>query len=742
MAQFSSGKQGVHFRTKKHYIPLALLFSVPAVFSMSAIQEFDLPARWTSLLQDKYAEAVHNLSKMWPDEESLEVSYREVEGYDHEFAQDILANPDLHFRAANQALRQFLLDAGEGNIMPFVRINHLPSDQVRTVSQLRADDIGRLIAIDAVTTKISGVRPRLYTAVFECVACGHVMEINQPNEQELIEPLECSQIDGGCGRPKRQTRFLLQQQASHLINSQFIELQELPEQMKGGIQPERIICIGEQDLAGCLNPGDRVKANGVLFIRSQRKGGKDTPVFDIFLRVHSLERQNIPLEEIIISEEEENEIKDIARDAGVYDVLTRSIAPSIFGMERVKESLMLQLFGGEAQVNEDGTRNRGDIHILLMGDPGVAKSQLLHYMSTISPRGRFASGQSASAAGLTAAAVQDATADGRWTLEAGALVLADLGLAAIDEFDKMNTADRSSMHEAMEQQSISISKAGINASLRTRCAVLAAANPTSGRFEPVSDVPFTSQINLAPPLISRFDIIWLLTDTPDENNDEKIAQHIIDNRLRGSSELLVKEGTIPDPSRATASKKTGTKVNGSWDTLPRELLRKYVAYAKRSHQPKLNDEARAAIVAYYVSTRKQGGESQDSVAITARSLEALSRLAEASARIRLTDEATIEDAERAIRLTKTWRHELMGENFDLTTIESGKKGKVRNQEKTVLDIVSRLQNESGTTAALLDVLTEAERNDIPRSKAEDIIDKLCREGRMMRPSGYDSLQVV
>lgn len=709
---------------------------------MAAIQEFDLPARWTSLLQDKYSEAVHNLAKMWPDERSLDVSYREVEGYDHEFAQDILANPEHHFLAANQALRQFLLDAGEGNIMPFVRVVHLPSDQVRTVSQLRADDIGMLIAIDAVTTKISGVRPRLYTAVFECVACGHVIELNQPNEQELIEPLECSQIDGGCGRPKRQTRFLLQQQASFLINSQFIELQELPEQMKGGIQPERIICIGEQDLAGRLNPGDRVKANGVLFIRSQRKGGKDTPVFDIFLRIHSLERQNIPLEEISISEEEENEIKDIARDPGVYDLLTNSIAPSIFGMERIKESLMLQLFGGEAQVNEDGTRNRGDIHILLMGDPGVAKSQLLHYMSTISPRGRFASGQSASAAGLTAAAVQDAAADGRWTLEAGALVLADLGLAAIDEFDKMNTADRSSMHEAMEQQSISISKAGINASLRTRCAVLAAANPTSGRFEPVSDVPFTSQINLAPPLISRFDIIWLMTDTPDESSDEKIAQHIIQNRSKGKSELLVNDGTIPHPSRDAASKKEAVKVNGKYAILPREVLRKYVAFSKRNFHPKLNDEARAHIVAYYVKTRKQGGDSADSVAITARSLEALSRLAEASARIRLCDIATVEDAQRAVRLTETWRHELMGDHFDLTTIESGKKGKVRNQEKVIIDIVSKLQNQSGSSAQLLEVLTEAERQDIPRGKAEDIIDKLCRDGRMMRPSGYETLQVV
>ena len=710
--------------------------------AMSSIQEFDLPARWTSLLQDKYSEAVHNLSKMWPDEESLDISYREVEGYDHEFAQDILANPEHHFRAANQALRQFLLDAGEGNLMPFVRIVHLPSDQIRTVSQLRADDIGRLIAIDAVTTKISGVRPRLYSAVFECLACGHTTELNQPNEQELIEPLECSQIDGGCGRPKRQTRFVLQQSASHLINSQFVELQELPEQMKGGIQPERILCIGEQDLAGRLNPGDRVKANGVLFIRSQRKGGKDTPVFDIFLRIHSLERQNIPLEEIIISEEEENEIKEVARDPGVYDLLTGSIAPSIFGMERIKESLMLQLFGGEAQVNEDGTRNRGDIHILLMGDPGVAKSQLLHYMSTISPRGRFASGQSSSAAGLTAAAVQDSTADGRWTLEAGALVLADLGLAAIDEFDKMNAVDRSSMHEAMEQQSISISKAGINASLRTRCAVLAAANPTSGRFQPVSDVPFTSQINLAPPLISRFDIIWLMTDTPNASSDEKIASHIIETRLKGSSELLVKEGTLPDPSRSTAKGKAAKKINGKYEVLPRDFLRKYVAYAKRKYHPKLNEEAKAKIVAYYVKTRTRGGDSEDSVAITARSLEALSRLAEASARIRLSEFATVEDAERSIRLTETWRHELMGENFDMTTIESGKKGKVRNQEKQMIDIVSVLQNDAGTAANLLDVLTEAERRDIPRSKAEDIIDKLCRDGRMMRPSGYDTLQVV
>ena len=699
------------------------------------LQEFDLPARWTSLIQDHFAEAVHNLAQMWPDEQSLEVSYRVIEGFDHEFAHDIVEHPELHFHASNQALRQFLLDAGHSNMYPFVRIVHLPSDQIRTVSQLRADDISHMMAIDAVATKITGVRPRIYAATFECVACGHNMVINQPNEQELIEPIECQQIDGGCGRAKRQTRFELKQQDSILINSQFVELQELPEQMKGGIQPERILCIAEHDLAGKLNPGDRVKANGVLFIRSQRKGGKDTPVFDIFLRIHSLERQNIPLEEIVITEDEELEIKELSRRPDIYDLFTNSIAPSIFGMEYVKRSLMLQLFGGVARLNADGTRNRGDLHILLMGDPGVAKSQLLNYMADISPRGRFTSGQSASAAGLTAAAVQDAAADGRWTLEAGALVLADLGLAAIDEFDKMNEGDRSSMHEAMEQQKISISKAGINASLRTRCAVLAAANPKSGRFEPVSEVPFTAQINLAPPLISRFDVIWLLTDNPEMEKDAKIAQHIIDNRLLGVSELLVNEGTAPDPTKSSAEAGLkNTEAHG--EVLSRDLIRKYIAYAKRSVHPSMEPDARKKIVEYYVSTRKQVGDFSDTVAITARSLEALARLAEASARIRLSQVATVEDAERAIRLTNTWREDLMGGNFDETTLQTGQKGTSRNRQKTMLNIVSTLAADNNGVAQHNDVLNEAERHKIDRGTAEDILEKFHQDGRLYRPNGY------
>lgn len=697
------------------------------------IQTHDLTARWRSLLLEQYSEDLHHVEVSWPDKQSLDISYRDIENFDPEFAERLITEPDENEKAANEAAQALMRESGASNIIPFIRIVDLPPDAGRTVRQLRADDIGHLIALDAIVTKISGVRPRIYQAAFTCSTCGNTMHQAQPNEQELIEPLECSELQSGCGRKnKRETRFTLVTDRSVMINSQFIELQELPEQLRGGVQPERILCIAEHDLAGILNPGDRVVSNGVLFVRSQRKGGKDTPIFDIFLRLHSIERQNIPLEEVSVSDEEIHEIKELAAREDLYELMSGSIAPSIFGYDRVKETMILQLFGGVARRNTDGTRSRGDIHILLMGDPGVAKSQLLSYMADISPRGRFTSGMSASAAGLTAAAVQDSTADGRWTLEAGALALADLGVAAIDEFDKMNETDRSSMHEAMEQQRISISKAGINATLRTRCAILAAANPKSGRFQALSEVPFTSQINLAPPLISRFDVVWLMTDQTNPERDTSIANHIISSRFEGVSEMMVEQGSSPDPTR-TADAAGVTLTHEGKETVSRDLIRKFVAHAKRTVHPMLNEEARDAIVAFYVETRKQGGESLDSVAITARALEALTRLAEASARLRLSDVADIRDAERAIRLTRTWRYELMGENFDLTTMHSGLKPKARNAERTLVEIIQRIKLETREDVELEVLLNEAARVDIPNDKVMDIIEKLNRDGTVYRP---------
>ena len=266
------------------------------------IQEFDLPARWRTLLLENYSEAIHNLEVTWPDVQSLEVSYRDIESFDPDFALSIIEEPENNTQAANQALGLLLSELGAPRIVAFVRIIELPPDSHRTVRQLRSEDLGSMISVDAIATKIGKVLPRTYEGVFVCAACGHSSHINQPNEQELVEPIECFEIDGGCGRKKNQTKFVQRVEESILIDTQFIELQEPPENLRGGVQPERILCIAEHDIAGQLNPGDRVTANGMLFVRSQRKSGKDTPIFDIFMRIHSIQRENIPLEEIQISE--------------------------------------------------------------------------------------------------------------------------------------------------------------------------------------------------------------------------------------------------------------------------------------------------------------------------------------------------------------------------------------------------------------------------------------------------------
>ena len=251
-------------------------------------------------------------------------------------------------------------------------------------------------------------------------------------------------------------------------------------------------------------------------------------------------------------------------------------------------------------------------------------------------------------------------------------------------------------------------------------------------------MPFTQQINLKPALISRFDVIWLLTDQPAADHDSQIANHIMSNRAESTPEILIEQGSEVDPSKSARHE----GIDDSKGIVNRELIMKYVAFAKRTIHPRLTDDAREALREFYVETRRKGGEYHDSIAISARAIEGLYRLAQASARVRLSNTATIEDAERSVRLTKLWRHELMGENFDETTLQSGKKATTRNRERTLLEIVRRIFAETGTTVNLADVLTEAGRLDINRDTAEDIIEALCRDGRLMRPGGYDTLQPV
>src|SRR2546427_389043 len=326
-----------------------------------------------------------------------------------------------------------------------------------------------------------------------------------------------------------------------------------------------------------------------------------------------------------------------------------------------KEALALQLFGGVAKLMPDGRRIRGDIHLILVGDPGTGKSELLSYMIRLSPRGIYATGKAASAAGLTAAAVRDEFGEGRWTLEAGALVLADLGLAAIDEIEKMNPQDRSAIHEAMEQQRISVAKAGITAVLQSRCAILAAANPKFGRFDEHKYI--SEQIDLPPALLSRFDIIFSIIDRPQAERDRELAEHILKGHKVGEIRRRRDAGLVVE------SEAPEQPFTPEFDP---DFFRKYVAYAKRIY-PVMTDEAMQIIERKYLDIRKTGEAAGSSVPITPRQLEAIIRLAEASSRLRLSETVGAEDADRAVRIVEYWMGMVAGEEgrFDIDIIQTG-----------------------------------------------------------------------
>jgi replicative DNA helicase Mcm len=366
---------------------------------------------------------------------------------------------------------------------------------------------------------------------------------------------------------------------------------------------------------------------------------------------------------------------------------------------------------------------------LLVGDPGIAKSQLLRYMTKISPRGIYTSGKSSTSAGLTATAVKDELGDGRWTIEAGALVLADKGIAAVDEMDKMDNEDKSALHEAMEQQTISVAKAGVMATLKSRCSLLAAANPKMGRFDKYE--PISPQINLTPALMSRFDLIFVLTDDPDTKRDSAIAEHILKSNYAGELATQMAWNTQISQEDIDAAL---TVIKPEIDP---ELLRKYVAYARKKIFPTLTDEAKSYFMNYYVNLRTQGQDSSKPVPVTARQLEALIRLGEASARLRLSNKVTLEDAQRVVKILESCLRKVGVDPetgfLDADIIASGTSKSTRDRTKSVMDIIKDVSKEHQGPAPRDAVLDRAEELGIDRAKAEEIIDRLRRDGSVFEP---------
>jgi replicative DNA helicase Mcm len=645
--------------------------------------------------------------------------------FDSDLADDFREQPEKMIGHAQEALTQYDVPVPVSFSDAHIRIVELPN--TIDIRDIRTRHRGKLIQVQGVIRKATGVRPQITTAAFECQRCGTLTERNQESG-DYTEPHECV----GC---EREGPFILDNERSTFIDSQKIRVQESPEGLRGGETPKSIDVYIKDDITGRVTPGDTVTVAGILQLEQDGGNNKSqSGVFDLSIKGVSVGIEDEEFDELDITDRDISKIKELAQDDEIYDKLASSVAPSIYGFGVEKLAIIFQLFSGVTKTRKDGSRTRGDIHMLLVGDPGTAKSKLLQYVDDIAPRSVYTSGKGASAAGLTASVVRDEFAQGeQWTLEAGALVLADKGVASIDELDKMKQSDQSAMHQALEQQEISISKAGINATLKSRCALLGAANPVMGRFDRFQ--PIADQIDLSPPLISRFDLIFIVTDTPDEEKDAQLADHILQTNYAGEVYTQSQENgeESPDEDMAQEALEKVTPEVGL------ELLQKYIAYAQRTCFPVLSGRAKERLEEYYVSLRGEGTKENSPIPVTARKLESLVRIAEASARIRLSETVTEADAERAIDIVDYCLNEIAidpesGE-LDADVIESGISQASRDRAKTLIDIIQEIARESESNAAPRDKIIErAKQQGMDKKKVDSEIDTLKEKGEVYEPS--------
>ncbi len=656
-----------------------------------------------------YADKITKLAEAYPEKKSLEVAYSDLEKFSPQLADELLEQPDAILESAETALKgmpvQVLPDV---KFEPHVRFFGLPASDYVRVESIGAAHIGKLIAVDCMVTKRTEIRPKVRIALLKCRLCDARFKI--PMEKNTVLPEICE----SCKR-----RALIQdEEGSFFVDLQKSEAQEPLEHLRGGAPATHIELWVEDDMVNSFFPGQRLMVTGILRIRPPTpvKGRSISKlIYSKFLEVMHIQKIEKEFEEVDISPEDKKKIIALSKDPEVYQKISKSIAPSIYGHDEVKEALALQLFGGTPdKFTVDGGRIRNDIHILLIGDPGAAKTRLLQYIARLAPKSVYVSGKSVTGTGLTASAERDDLAEGGWTLKAGALVLASQGIAAVDEFDKIEDTERAAMHEVMESGTVSVAKAGIVARFNAKTAILAAANPKFGRFDP--NMYPAQQFDVPPTLLSRFDLIFPMRDVLDEEKDKRMADHILLQHMLGSGKV-------------SAEMAQGRSLDEIAPPLEMDLLRKYIAYARKNVQPILTQEANDKLKDFYVELRKTGAQ-QGVVPITARYIEGLVRLSEASAKTRLSPKVELSDAQRAIKLVDfVLRTTMMDKSLgiiDSDIIATGQPKSRVDKLRTVLDIIRELEKEFDIVAVER-VIEDAKRYDIDEQDCRRYIDELLRK---------------
>ncbi|KAI7748446.1 hypothetical protein M8C21_007604 [Ambrosia artemisiifolia] len=557
-----------------------------------------------------------------------------------------------------------------------------------TIREVRASNIGQLVKISGIVTRCSDVKPLMKVAVYTCEECG--FEIYQEVTARVFMPLfECPSKRCSVNRAKG-NHLILQLRASKFLKFQEAKLQELSEHVPKGHIPRTMTVHFRGELTRKVSPGDVVELSGIFLpipytgFRAMRAG----LVADTYLEAMSISHFKKKYEEYELKGDEEEQIARLSEDGDIYNKLARSLAPEIFGHEDIKKALLLLLVGAPHRKLKDGMKIRGDLHICLMGDPGVAKSQLLKHIINVAPRGVYTTGKGSSGVGLTAAVQKDPVTN-EMVLEGGALVLADMGICAIDEFDKMDDSDRTAIHEVMEQQTVSIAKAGITTSLNARTAVLAAANPAWGRYD-LRRTP-AENINLPPALLSRFDLLWLILDKADMDNDLEMARHVVYVHQKRESPAL---GFAP---------------------LEASVLRAYIS-AARKVSPSVPRELEEYIATAYSSIRQEEAKSNSPHSYTTvRTLLSILRISAALARLRFSETVAQSDVDEALRLMQMSKFSLYSDDrqrsgldaiSDIYSILRDEAARANKMDVSYAQALNRISRMGYTEAQLKECLEE------------------------------------
>jgi len=684
-----------------------------------------------TFLKTYYADEIAELAQHYPNEQSsLWISYRDVWQWDHEEAEYILTDPEGTREAFEDALSEYPLGVEIDLSDARVRFHDFGAEETKNLEQLRDSDVERYRAVSGQISKASAVRPIVKQAAWECQRCGTIQYVSV--DTELKEPHECM----GC---ERQGPFEFDYRESTVANHQLVRIKQPPEDATNSAQiGNELDAHIEGDLAGNVNAGERADVCGVL----HAKTNDDDPELDFYFDGWAVDSREDDYRDLDIDAHKEA-IREYINDGEPFAVVAESIAPGITGGDEIDietpwgetydkywwirlAAAVSNLFGSWRRPNGDGTYQRGSSHTLLIGDPSTGKSSIMGAIEQISPRSASESGRNASGPGLTAAAVQDDFGGSQWSLEAGALVKAHNGVACIDEIDKMQKDGLSRLHSALEKQRLEINKAGIDATLKCETSLLAAGNPEDSRFNQYDTDH--AQIDIVSSLLDRFDLVFTLKDSPDPEKDEKIADTVIEQRAQ--SGLLARGDLDADEKDA-----------GSPEVSP-ERMRAWVAYARQTCDPVLTDESvKRRLKNYYVEIRQaneDGNNSNDDnpVPATVRTLDGLLRLAEACARLRLSDEVEAIDAEMAIALVKVSLQDIGydPETGQMDADYAAGRGSWNNKDrrKKVRGIIGELAgNETG--ADIDNVKDTAESAGIKRENVDKAIQYLSDKGEVYEP---------